>query len=169
MIKTTALISAIITAFASYGEYDYSRENQMFEFSFFGYIVLIVIIVIDIVIFVRWWTMTSDVKEIKEYLTHNQSMSYLLATGQIDFSYLVATGDIEQANKAAIVMLVDKLMSIYDNKYDYNKAFSMDKYLNSNLPKLEKYGLTIPEYMKSGEKFIDYINGLTGNKVPYDG
>lgn len=163
MKKVAALVCAIIpaiSAFAYYGDYGYSSHNdEMSGFAIFTLIVMIAYIILSIVVLVRWWNMTTHIKEIKETLTHSHSNPKL--------TYLVAIGEIEQANKAALVMLVDKLMPIYYDQYDYDKADSMNKYIGSTLNKMERLGLTLPEYVKSGEKFIDYINGITGNKVPY--
>lgn len=163
MKKAAVLVCAILpalSAFAYYGDYGYSsHDDEMSGFAIFTLIVMIAYIILSIVVLVRWWNMTTHVKEIKEHLTHSHSNPKL--------TYLVATGEIEQANKAALVMLVDKLMPTYYDQYDYNKADTMNKYIVSTLPKMEKLGLTLPEYVKSGEKFIDYLNGLTGNKVPY--
>ena len=43
----------------------------------------------------------------------------------------------------------------------------MNKEIQTRLPKIQKLGLTVPDYVTSGEKFIDYINELTDSKVPY--
>ena len=64
-------------------------------------------------------------------------------------------------------MLVDLLYPIYSDPYNYSKAEEMNKAIASRLPKIQKLGLAMPEYVTSGEKFIDYINGLTGGKVLY--
>lgn len=66
-------------------------------------------------------------------------------------------------------MLVDKLIPIYYDQYDHDKVDTMNKYLNSILSKMEKLGISLPEYVMSGENFIDYMNNLTGNKIPYHG
>lgn len=162
MKKIAALVCAIIpamSAYAYYGDYGYSSHDEMSGFTIFTLIVMIIYIILSIVVLVRWWNMTTHVKEIKEHMTHSHSNPKL--------TYLVATGEIEQANKAALVMLVDKLMPTYYDQYDYNKADTMNKYISTTLNKMEKLGLILPEYVKSGEKFIDYINEITGNKVPY--
>lgn len=43
----------------------------------------------------------------------------------------------------------------------------MNKEIAPLLPKIKKLGLEVPEYVTSGEKFIDYMNNLTDNTVPY--
>lgn len=163
MKKISILVCAIIpalSAFAYYGDYGYSsHDDEMSGFAIFTLIVMIAYIILSIVVLVRWWNMTTNVKEIKEHLIHSHSNPKL--------TYLVATGEIEQANKTALVMLVDKLMPTYYDQYDYNKADTMNNFIVTTLPKMEKLGLSLPDYVKSGEKFIDYINNLTGNKVPY--
>lgn len=64
-------------------------------------------------------------------------------------------------------MLVDSLFPIYYDKYEYSKADAMDKIIADKLPKIQKLGLTVPEYVTSGENFIDYLNNLSGNNVTY--
>ena len=164
MMKRISLICCAfltaISAFAYYGDYGYSsHDDEMSGFAIFTLIVMIAYIILSIVVLVRWWKMTSNVQEIKAHLTHSHSNPKL--------TYLVAIGEIEQANQAALVMLVDKLMPTYYDSFDYDKVDTMNKYITTTLPKIEKLGLTLPDYVKSGEKFIDYINGLTGNTVPY--
>lgn len=158
VLTTCALLTAI-SAFAYYGDYGYSSSNEMSGFAIFTLIVMIAYIILSIVVLVRWWNMTSNVKEIKEHLTHSHSNPRL--------TYLIAIGETEQANKAALVMLVDKLMPTYYDQYDYDKVDTMNKFLNPTLPKMEKLGINLPDYVKSGENFIDYMNNLTGNKIPY--
>ena len=103
--------------------------------------------------------MTTHIEEIKELLTRSHNNPNLTS--------LIATGEFEQANKAALVMLVDKLMSIYYDKYNFSKAESMNKYLQPILPNMEKLGIKLPVHVISGEKFIDYVNNWTGDNVPY--
>lgn len=103
--------------------------------------------------------MTNDIKAIKEHLTHSSSSANKL-------TYLVAIGEIEQANKTALAMIVEKLMSLY-YEYDYYRADKMNEYLSSILPSIQKLGITLPDYVMTGEQFIDYMNNLTGNNVPY--
>ena len=152
-----ALIPAI-SAFAYYGDYGYSRhDDDMSGFAIFTLIVMIAYIILSIVILVRWWKMTTNVEQIRQHITHANPK----------LTYLVAIGETEQAQKAALTMLVDLLYPIYSAPYNYSKAEAMDKVIAPRLPKIQKLGLTVPEYVTSGEKFIDYINELTDGKVPY--
>ena len=163
MKKFTILCCASLTAvsaFAYYDDYGYSNhDNEMSGFAIFSLIVMIAYIILSIIVLMRWWNMTANINEIKEHIAHSHPNPKL--------TYLVATGEVEQANKTALVMLVDKLMPTYYDKYDYDKVDTMNEFITSILPKMEKLGLTLPDYVKSGEKLIDYINELTGNKVPY--
>lgn len=43
----------------------------------------------------------------------------------------------------------------------------MNREIQARLSKIQKLGLSVPEYVTTGEKFIDYINNLTDAKVPY--
>lgn len=155
------LVCALIptlSAFAYYGDYDYSSHNDnMSWFAIFTLIVMIAYIILSIVILVRWWKMTTNVKLIRQHITHTDPK----------LTYLVAIGEKEQAQKAALKMLVDILYPIYTDSYNYSKADAMNKAIASRLPKIQKLGLIVPEYVTSGEKFIDYINELTDGKVPY--
>ncbi|MCM1531171.1 MAG: hypothetical protein NC048_06420 [Bacteroides sp.] len=65
-------------------------------------------------------------------------------------------------------MLVNLLYSIYQDPFDEYKARSMNTIIEDRLPLMLKLGLSVPDYVTSGEKFIDYMNRLTDNKVPYE-
>ncbi len=82
-------------------------------------------------------------------------------------TYLVAIGEIEQAQKAALKLLIDILYPIYSDPYNLSKAETMNREIQARLSKIQKLGLSVPEYVTTGEKFIDYINNLTDAKVPY--
>lgn len=161
MKKLAVLVCALIpalSAFAYYGDYGYSsRSDEMSGFAIFTLIVIIAYIILSIVILVRWWKMTTNVEQIRQHITHANPK----------LTYLVAIGEKEQAQKAALKMLVDILFPIYSDPYNYSKAEAMNKAIASRLPKFQNLGLTVPEHVTSGEKFIDYINGLTDGKVPY--
>lgn len=119
---------------------------------------MIAYIILSIVILVRWWKMTTNVREIRQHIT----------PANPNLAYLVAIGEKERAQKAALKMLVDILYPIYTDPYNYIKAEEMNKAIASRLPKFQKLGLIVPEYVTSGEKFIDYMNELTDDKVPYN-
>ena len=161
MKKFAVLVCALVpafSAFAYYGDYGYSsRSDEMSEFAIFTLIVMIAYIILSIVILVRWWKMTTNVEQIRQHITHANPK----------LTYLVAIGEKEQAQKAALTMLVDILYPIYSDPYNYSKAEAMNKEIQARLPKINKLGLTVPEYVTSGEKFIDYINSLTDGKIPY--
>lgn len=154
-MKKTIILTGALLSFNS----AFAYSGSSYEIPGVILFIMVVYIIVSIIIFVRWWNMTSHIKEIKEHLTHNHANPKL--------TYLVAIGEIEQANKAALVMLVDNLMKIRDDEYCYTKAETMNKYLAGLLPKMEKLGLTLPDYVKSGEKFIDYINKITTTHTPY--
>lgn len=156
-ILCCALLSAI-SAFAYYGDHGYSRhDDEMSGFAIFTVIVMIVYIILSIVILVRWWKMTTNVEQIRQHLTHANPK----------LTYLVAIGEKEQAEKAALIMLVDILYPIYSDLYNNSKADAMNKEIQTLLPKIQKLGLSVPDYVTSGEKFIDYINELTDGEIPY--
>lgn len=155
------LICALIpakSAFAYYGDYGYSNHSdEMSGFAIFTLIVMIVYIFLSIVILLRWWKMTSNVEQIRQHITHANPK----------LTYLVAIGEKEQAQKAALTMLVDLLYPIYCDPFNYSKAEAMNKEIQARLSKIQKLGLSVPDYVTTGEKFIDYINELTYGKVPY--
>lgn len=161
MKKFAVLVCALIpafSAFAYYGDYGYSsHSDEMSGFAIFTLIVMIAYIILSIVILIRWWKMTTNVEEIRQHLTHANPK----------LTYLVAIGEKEQAQKAALTMLVDLLYPIYSDPYQYSKAEEMNKIISARLPKMQKLGLSVPDYVTTGEKFIDYINGLTDGKVVY--
>lgn len=158
IVIVCALIPALST-FAYYGDYGYSsRSDEMPGFVIFTLIVMIVYIILSIAVLIRWWDMTKNVEKIRQQLTPENPK----------LTYLVAIGEKEQAQKAALRMLVDLLYPIYEDKYEFSKAAAMNEIIESRLPKIEKLGISVPEYITSGEKFIDYINGLTGGKIEYE-
>lgn len=132
-------------------------NNELSGFAIFTIVVMIVYIVLSIIVLVRWWKMTADVEQIRQHITHANPK----------LTYLIAIGEKEQARKAALTMLVDVLYPIYLDVYNYSKAETMDKAIEARLPKIRRLGIDVPDYVTSGEKFIDYINGLSGGKVPY--
>lgn len=132
-------------------------NNELSGFVIFTIVVMIVYIVLSIIVLVRWWKMTADVEQIRQHITHANPK----------LTYLIAIGEKEQARKAALTMLVDVLYPIYLDVYNYSKAETMDKAIEARLPKIRRLGIDVPDYVTSGEKFIDYINGLSGGKVPY--
>lgn len=157
LVLCCALLSAT-SAFAYYGDYGYSSSSdEMSGFAIFTLIVMIVYIILSIIILVRWWKMTVNVEQIRQHITHANPK----------LTYLVAIGETEQAQKAALTMLVDLLYPIYSDPYNYSKADAMNKEIQARLPRIQKLGLSVPEYVTTGERFIDYINGLTDGKVPY--
>lgn len=152
-----ALLSAF-SAFAYYDDYGYpDRSDEMSGFEIFLLFVMIAYFILSIVILIRWWKMTTNVEQIRQHITHANPK----------LTYLVVIGESEQAKKAALTMLVDILYPIYSDPYNHSKADAMNKEIQARLPKIQRLGLSVPDYVTSGEKFIDYINGLTGNKVPY--
>lgn len=157
LIVLICTLIPVLSAFA-YGSYGYSsHSNEMSSFTIFTLIVMIAYIILSIVFLIRWWNMTKNVEEIRQHLT----------PANPKLTYLVAIGEKEQAEKAALTMLVDLLYPIYHDPYEFSKALAMNKVIEPRLPKIQKLGLTVPEYVTSGEKFIDYINALTDCKVPY--
>lgn len=156
-ILVCALIPAV-SAFAYYDDYGYSsHSDEMSGFAIFTLIVMIAYIILSIVILIRWWKMTTNIDRICRHITH----------GNPKLTYLVAIGEKEQAQKAALTMLVDLLYPIYADVYNYSKAETMNKVLDARLPKIARLGLTLPDYVASGEKFIDYMNELSGSNVQY--
>lgn len=155
MKKATALICALIptlSAFAYYDGYGYSyHSDKMSGFAIFTLIVMIAYIILSIVILVRWWKMTSNVEEIKRHITHDNQQ----------LAYLIAIGEKEQAQKAALKMLVDNLYPLYNTAYA-QKAQMMNYRIKEVLPQIKRLGITLPDYVTSAEKFIDYMDGLTG-------
>lgn len=160
MKKFIVTVCALIPAMSAFAYYDYgysSHSDEMSGFAIFTLIVMIAYIILSIVILIRWWKMTTNVEQIRQHITHANPK----------LTYLVAVGEKEQAQKAALTMLVDKMYPIYSDPYNYDKAENMNKAIDGLLPKITKLGLTVPDYVTSGEKFIDYINQLTGNQTPY--
>ena len=80
-------------------------------------------------------------------------------------TYLISIGELEKANKQALMRTVEYLRNVYYDSSINEKGEKMDIYLADKLPKLLKMGITLPEYVQSGEQFIAYMNNLTGNYI----
>lgn len=149
-----AMIATSTGAYAYYGH----EDDGMSGFDIFTLIVMIVYIVLSIVILIRWWKMTENVEKIRNKVNHDNDNTV---------TYLIAIGEKEAARKVAIKMLADKMYPIYYEQYEYYKAAKMNKAIESDLPELKRLGIEIPDHLSSGEKFIDYLNRLTGDQVSY--
>lgn len=159
MKKFVLTFCALIPAFSAFA-YGY-RYDSMSGVEIFTLVVMIAYIFLSIVVLLRWWKMTTNIQEIKEHLKVNHEKSK-------SPSYLIAIGEREKADKAALVKVVDKLLSIYYDNNNFVKLYSMNSYLEDILPRIENIGIHLPEYVTSGEKFIDYMNKLTGNNIEYE-
>lgn len=159
MKKTILLIAALISYSSAFADYGYSYDNGLSGFGVFCLIVMIAYIVLSIIILVRWWRMTENVNQIRQHLTHKHKNTKL--------TYLVAIGEKEQAQKAAVTILVDILYPIYFDQFNAIKAETMNRAIGDLIPKIKRLGIELPDYVTSGEKFIDYINSITGNSVKY--
>lgn len=149
MKKFIVLACALIPAFNTFAYYsDYSDDsNGLFVFFMIAYIIICIIFII------RWWKMTKNIDRIYKHLTNEDDSS---------LTYLVAIGEKEKAEKAALKRLVDQLYPIYNYGSQTCKAEEMNTILEYYLPQITRLGITLPEYITSGEKFINYMNELTG-------
>lgn len=157
-ILSIALLSAV-SAFAQYNsyEYGYHHDSGPSGFEVFTAIVMVAYIIASVVIFVRWWKMTKNVEAIRQQVTNDNPK----------LTYLVAIGEKEQAQKAATKMLVDIMFPIYQDNSLESKAYIMNESIKTILPKIKQMELMVPDYVTSGERFIDYLNTLTGANVSY--
>lgn len=155
MKKAVLTLGAVLTV-ATASAYNGS-QNGMTGLSIFFLIVSILYMILSVVILVRWWKMTDDVRQLREKLTPAKPR----------LSYLMAIGEKEQAEKSALKMVIDILYPIYTDNFHYTKAESMNTALKDLLPQIKRLGIVLPDYATSGEKFIDYMNKLTGYNVPY--
>ena len=158
-MKKFALAVCLLIPALSASAYDYyGRSDEMSGFAIFTLLVMIAYIILSIIVLIRWWKMTKNVDEIRQHLTHANPKIY----------YLVAIGEKELAAKDALKMMVDRLLVIYEDRNVYSAAKTMNTEIASLLPKIKRLGIELPDYVKTGERFIDYMNDLTGLKVPYD-
>ena len=160
MKKILVAVCAVLCATPAFAYYDdfYSRRDEMSGFAVFTLIVIIAYIILSIVVLVRWWKMTTNIKQIKEQST------YCKCTPE----YLILIGETEKARNVVLTDLVDRLITIYNIDYYYNKAEEMNTIIRDKQPEIDRMGLTMPDYVTSGEKFIDYVNALTGAEVKYN-
>jgi len=159
MKKTALIIICALLAILSsctLNSNDLTHDSSS-GFALFLTFVLIAEVILFIVILVRWWKMTTNVEIIREHITPTDPK----------LTYLVAIGEKEQAQKAALKMIVDLLYPIYLDSTCYTKAETINNILAQRLPRIAKLGIELPDYVMSGEKFIDYLNDLTGRDVSY--
>ena len=159
MKKAALLIAALIIPASSAFAYRYSyHDDGMSGAAVISLHLGIAFMVLGIIILVKFFKMASDVSQIRQRLDNTGNSAKL--------TYLVAIGEKEQAQKAAVKILVDKLYPIYFDQIIQDKAEAMNEAISTLIPKMRRLGLELPDHVLSGEKFIDYLNRVTGNNVP---
>lgn len=151
-----------LNVFAQYDHYDYGY-SEWTGWHTFGLILLIAYTALIIFLVIRWLEMAKDVKTIRKSLDNIEKKYIEIDT--MEFEYLIACGETEIANKKALKHLVKLLIEIYNNEYVRYSASYMDKTIEHWLGVYNRLNLTMPDYVTSGEKFIDYMNALTGRNV----
>lgn len=157
MKKIVFLILAFLTGFGAFAYNRYGYDSSSGSDDLGLWIFMLAYLILTIIFIIRWWKMTVDVKAIRQLLAPTTTLTYLIAIGER-----------EQAQKNAVKMLVDLLFPIYNNKFVNNseKPHLMDAAIANKLPRIKRLGLHVPDYVTCGEKFIAYINELTGWDVP---
>lgn len=161
-IKSVIIIASIIIGIIYIVGGIIGAVSYDFLIGFCSVIVGVIILVIGIIFARLIWAngmlfinISQNLRTIKQELQSEKRTS---------LTYLISIGDIENANRQALIRTVEKLRDVYYGSTN-DKAGIMDTYLKETLPKLSKMGITLPEYVQSGERFIDYMNNLTGNNV----
>ena len=158
MKKTVLLVAALIPASGAFA-YGYSyHDSGMSGFAVFMLLLAIAYIVLIIAIIVKFFKIASDVAEIRQRLDNEGKNTKL--------TYLVAIGEKERAQKAAVKILVDILYPIYFDQFNNAKAETMNEAISPLIPKIKRLGIELPEHVLCGERFITYLNRITGNNVP---
>lgn len=158
LVSLAVLVGMPLAVFA-YSDYQsHQSSGGMSGWEIFTLIVMIAYIILSVVVLMKWWKMTENVEQIREHLTSEDPK----------LVYLISIGESERARKAALKMLIDRIYPIYwDSSYEPStKAPLMDEQISDLLPRIERFGIEVPDYAKSGERFIDYMNQLTGSNVP---
>lgn len=146
-----------LNAFADYypciGYISYRDDWSGFEI--FILIASIVFFIISIIVLFRWWSMTSDIKKIRNYLQ----------PGEDDIIAIYCSEGKEAAQKAGIKSLVTELMEIYDSpRYHPDERYNYMAPIFSRYATLfNKLGLVVPPYLKTVSLFIKRLNEITGN------
>lgn len=158
LVAVCALLSAA-PAFAYYDDFELTHHGDL---TFLGVVFFIILPILYIVLLVRWWNMTTNIKQIKEQLTYSKCTP----------EHLILIGEKEKAQKLVLTNLVIALSAVYEcnsmsSPLYYNKAEEMDRIISDKQPEIDRMGLTMPDYVTTGEKFIDYVNALTGMEVKY--
>lgn len=142
MRKLFVLVCVLTSALSAFA---FMGSGAMVGFMLIPLFLVLALFVLCIVMIVKFFEMAKNIKLISEHVVKvNPRLTYLLAIGEE-----------EQAHKAAVKMLVDKLYPIYQNKYVLNKAQEMNKAIGSTLDKIRILGIALPDHVTSGEKFIN--------------
>lgn len=159
MKKTALLIAALVPSSSAFA-YGYSyHDDGMAAFSVIMLLFGIAYMVLIIAIIVKFFKIASDVAQIRQHHDNKSSRNTKL-------TYLVAIGEKERAQKEAVRILVDILYPIYFDQSNEAKAETMNESIGPLIPKMKRLGLELPDYVLSGERFITYLNRITGNNVP---
>ena len=125
----------------------------MTDFVEFLTVVICIYIILSIVILVKWWKMTNDVKEIKRKINDRDNFIAILAIEGKD-----------AAEKAAIKLLIDKLLAVYfdEGTPNHYKFTEMNKIFSKYSGLFDKLNFNVPPYLRTVKDFITYMNDLTG-------
>lgn len=159
------ILSFLVTVSAS--AYSYSEPEIDFEVPFaltataciLDYLLMVVLVVLFIVMAVKVVNISRKINQIA-------SPAPSLQTSNDDLLYLVALGNQAKAQELAEKMVFDNFYNTYRAAL-INKAMIMNKFIEEETPMFERLGISMPNHLKSGAAFIDYMNGLTGGKVSY--
>lgn len=122
----------------------------------------IAVVAFDIYVITKWFRLTNNIEAIRQHLTPEAPNER-----ENKITYLIALGEKEMAEKKTIKRLVDIMYEIYFDGYIGNKAEEMNKKIEHTLSLVKRFNLQVPDYVTSGEKFIDYLNSISGNNVRY--
>lgn len=150
-MRKLVLLLAMIPAVNAFAYNDYGDDGIMALGGFTLFLAL-VSLAVSIIVLVRWWKMTNHVKGIYSEVTLHCN----------DLTYLLAIGEREKAEKAALVMIVDRIYPVAKSAdmKPSAKVRIMDQQIAFILPKLQRMGLRLPDYVTSGQKFYDFVMAL---------
>lgn len=123
-------------------------------------------VVFFIALYIRIWFMAEDVNKIKKKITFTEPKS---------IEKLLLLGEIAQAQKNAIVQLVNQLENIWNNNFYYanngtDNAIIKKKTIKALDPTIERFkkdfndlGFIMPEHLSSGENYYNFKMKLKRN------
>lgn len=115
-----------------------------------SYICTIIFGILSIILFIKLWAMTNDIKEIKDRLIHK-------LTYRDNFRLLMLQGEKEKAFIYAKNELTERLERLFMTYPKYETFMGQSRKIIDKYNKMtESTGFQLPEHLQNAEKYIEY-------------